>query len=114
MPFLNEMISTPTTGKLWRLVEPLRYQTNGGRIIEIPAGFECDLASIPGPARWLFPVNGDWTEAAVMHDWLYSEEVGTRKDADLLFLEAMESLGVSWWRRRAMYSAVRAGGWLYW
>ena len=114
MPFLNELVVKPATGREWELVEPLRYMTSGGRIIEVPAGFVCDLASIPAIARPLFPVNGEWTEAAVVHDWLYDSQIGTRKEADRIFLEAMTELGVSRWRRRAMYSAVRIGGWVSW
>lgn len=113
MPFLSELVLKPAKGDEWELVKPLRYQI-GSRIIEVPEGFVCDLASIPAVARILFPVNGEWTEAAVIHDWLYDQQIGKRKEADQIFLQAMKELGVSWWRRRAMYAAVRAGGWIAW
>lgn len=114
MPFVNKLVVMPDSGSDWRLVKPLMYVTNEGEAITVPAGFICDLASIPPIARPLFPVNGDWTEAAVIHDWLYDGKIGSRERADEIFLEAMEDLGVSWWRRRIMYRAVRLGGWLYW
>ena len=87
-----------------------------GRTITIDSGFETDLASIPRSFHWLIPVNGKHRLAAIVHDWLYAKAPAwcTRKVADQVLLEAMKALGESWWRRTAMYTAVRAGGWLYW
>ena len=40
---------------------------------------------------------------------------GSGRDVcDRLFLEAMESDGVSWIKRNLMYNAVRAFGWTVW
>lgn len=101
----------------WVTVGPLVYSSQvAERTITVASGFETDLASIPRSFHWLIPVNGKHRLAAIIHDWLYAKapEWCTRKLADQVLLEAMKALGESWWRRTAMYSAVRAGGWLYW
>lgn len=56
------------------------------------------------------PPFGNHTKAAVLHDYLYGQGVRPRKQCDEIFLEAMESLGVSKTRRYVMYWAVRAFG----
>jgi hypothetical protein len=80
----------------------------------VPKGFITDLASIPKPLRGLIEVNGKHRKAAVLHDYLYCSQMLARKDADALFLEAMELLGVSTLQRNVMWLGVRAGGGLYW
>ena len=46
---------------------------------------------------------------------LLVEDAGLSKaDADRLFLEGMEEVGVPWYRRRVMYLAVRVGGKGHW
>ena len=115
MPFQSELVISPKNGKEWALREQLLYSSSKqNRVISAPKGFVCDLTSIPRIFRPLFPVHGKHTRAAVIHDWLYAKKTGKRKDADLIFLEAMSELGVSRFKRYAMYSAVRAGGWIYW
>ncbi|QEY15479.1 DUF1353 domain-containing protein [Cellvibrio sp. KY-GH-1] len=101
----------------WLTTKVIRYESDvAGRVIEIPAGFETDLASIPRSFTALIPVNGKHRNAAIVHDYLYVAKPDwcNRSMADSIFLEAMEVLGEVRWRRMAMYSAVRVGGWLYW
>lgn len=85
-----------------------------GRRIEIPEGFTNDLASIPAIGRPLIKKVGRHSWAALVHDWLYDQQIGTRKEADKIFLDIMKKHGVSWWKRSAMYRAVRVGGWYAW
>jgi len=81
----------------------------------VPAGFETDLASIPRAFRGIVPQVGRHIQAAITHDYIYSGAVFMRReDADLLFLDAMELLGVNWFRRHIMYRAVRTFGSLAW
>jgi hypothetical protein len=58
----------------------------------------------------IFPPHGKYAKAAIVHDYLYSQAVGTKAFADNVFNEAMAVLGVPKWRRLAMYWAVRAFG----
>jgi len=105
----------------WKLLNPLEYGSSGGLFVHIPRGFVTDLASIPKALRVFYSVNGEHREAAVLHDWGYYKlghvAVGiqlTRLQVDELFLEAMEDLGVGWFKRHSMYWGVRMGGWASW
>ncbi len=83
--------------------------------IEIPEGFETDFASIPRILWPLFPPDGPWLEASIVHDYCYREQVPfSRFFADALFRELMARYGVPRWRRVLFYYAVRLCGWLWW
>jgi hypothetical protein len=126
---------------------PLRLERTGPRLgvlrapfaflsptlgrIEVADGFDTDYASVPRIFWSIYPPDGSYTEAAIIHDALYFYQarsgIGgplggpdhltlpiTRAQADTVFLEAMAALGVPAVRRRILYSSVRAGGWLAW
>ena len=95
----------------WLVIAPLVW--DDGRRITVPAMFETDLASIPRPFRNAININGRSRRAAVLHDWLYAGQCLSRANADRLFLDAMTADGVGWVTRSAMYTAVRAAGWIY-
>ena len=85
--------------------------------IEVEAGFDTDYASVPRGLWNLYPPDGEYTEAAVIHDFLYWHQALcegglpiTRKQADTVFLEAMTALGIGWFTRHVLYRAVRLGG----
>lgn len=115
-------------GEFWRLTDELSFYTSDLEYtIVVPKGFLTDFASIP---RWAWPIIGHPTGpygcAAVVHDWIYAlsapELLGylnsyvdldpplSRKEGDQMFLDGMEVLGIEWWRKTLMYSAVRVGG----
>lgn len=109
----------------WPLGQPRRWRTMrtvSGRGITVPSGFSTDGASIP---RWLWSVIGApwdarYARAAIVHDFLYVQRGATkrnrytRRDADRIFYEIMLDDGVPKWRAWAMWSGVRAGGWIGW
>lgn len=127
MPFLTSLVMKPHGSNNWILTEELHYGTHQGQLIKIHAGFVTDLASIPRAARLLIPVNGRHREAAVLHDYLYSNKgkfrdkrnephtkhEWTRLQCDRLFHIAMLECRVPKWKAQLMYWAVRAGGWVY-
>lgn len=82
--------------------------------VAAPQGYVTDFASIPGFAQWMISPFGKHSEAAVVHDWLYT--LGTKGDkkgrklADVTFKRALKLVGVGWFRRNIMYLAVRVGG----
>lgn len=98
----------------WTLAGEMVYVTQAGDLIEIPAGFVTDLATIPRLLQWIVTVNGRHRAAAVVHDWLYEKQGRPRTEADRLFREAMDDSGVRLTQRWAMWAAVRVGGWLPW
>ena len=76
-------------------------------IILVPKGFITNFASVPRFFWSIIPPWGKYGKAAVIHDYLYYTKKYTRKRADEIFLEGMEVLGVSLWKRQVMYWAVR-------
>lgn len=95
------------------LSAPLCYKSRHLRdAVIVPTGFITDLASVPRiPLAWLI-AGGIGDRAAVIHDYLYAETKVRRGTADAVFLEALLDTGVSAWRARAMWAAVRAFGWV--
>ena len=94
---------------------PLVYEREG-QIIQVNPKFDFDGASIP-QALWGIvgsPMTGGYQRAACLHDALYASEYFDRKTCDDIFLEAMESEGVGYMKRYAMYYAVRSFGWAVW
>jgi len=83
--------------------------------VYILPGMITDGASVPKLFQNIFPpYAGRYLESAVVHDGLYASEALPRKVCDDIFLEAMKSQGVAWWKRNIMYSAVRVAGWTVW
>ncbi len=77
--------------------------------------FETDLASIPSLAGWLVPKDGRHTPAALVHDAMilapgethcYKGREVKAEEADRIFRLAMQFLGVKFWRRWMIWSAV--------
>ena len=101
-------------GKFWVLLSAFTYYVDmaGKEVVSVQGGFETDFASIP---RWAWSIighpAGKYGKAAVIHDHLYQHPAPySRRRCDQIFLEGMKVLGVSWWKRTVMYTAVRIGG----
>jgi len=111
--FTDPLILIDIDGNLWKTEREFSYHVgseDSADVITVPQGFETDLASIPWPASMLLPKSGIYNQAAVLHDYLYTTQTRPRAEADHIFLEAMKTLGVSWWIRTTMYTAVRLFG----
>ena len=85
-------------------------------VICIKPGYITDGATIPRFMRKYIPAWGQYGQAAIVHDYLCEHlEVLvhkrptqiTRRQSDLIFLEAMGVLGVPWYQRFIFYAAVR-------
>jgi len=82
-------------------------------IIEIPKGFITDLASIPR-VMWLFlPPFGRYTEASVVHDYLYTSSDLPRNKCDEIFFTLMIRNNVGYFTAKMMYYSVRFFGWMH-
>lgn len=94
----------------WRVVEPLQYEGKHERFT-VPAGSATDFASVPRIFVWLLPRYGRYTKAAILHDYLWREQVSrggmSWVEADAVFRRAMRELGVPFLRRWVMWAAVR-------
>lgn len=113
--FLTDLSCRETKDDKWEVIEPLVYQSRlWETLIEVPAGFITDFASVPR-VPFVYMLYGDRAHReSVLHDYLYYMAMTTRKIADCIFLEAMESRGKSWFVRQGMYRGVRMGGWVAW
>lgn len=104
-------VKLPEESGEWVLANPLVYDSAKYGLIVVPEGFTTDFASVPR-LPIAYALFGDIAHApAVIHDYLYSETDRDRAECDAIFLEAMQVAGISWWKRRAMWLAVRAAGW---
>ena len=129
--FTTPLVASPQPdGRRWKLVNSFTYmigsEDSGWKVV-VRSGFVTDFASVPRLLWWLIPSWGKYGKAAVVHDFLYQKRfililllgkyapyTVTRGMADSIFLEAMEVLGVTWWKRTLMYQGVRCFGWLAW
>lgn len=96
--------------RMYTLTSDLVFHTRKYGIITVPKGFQTDFASIPPVFFTLFPPDGRYLEAAILHDYYYDNAIETKDKADELFLMGMNALGVKMWRKYLMYWAVRRFG----
>lgn len=111
--------------------KPFTFRSPSLGLIRVEPGFDTDYASVPRVFWSIYPPDGDYRAAAVVHDWLYWNQSPiegghdsvppfgiplaiTREQADTVFLEALTALGIPWLRRHVLHKAVRLGGWLPW
>lgn len=126
MSSFTKPLTTTYIGGGFRLVaRAFRYHVGeecSEEVIDVPKGFKTDFASIPWPASMFIPKDGDYNQATVVHDYLYSmlgklpqnTYTYTRLECDNIFLEAMGVLGVNRFKRKLMYRTVRLGGGFGW
>lgn len=106
----HELIIKPVGRYSWQLVQDFNIQTSIG-IITVPKGKVTDFASVPRILWGLIPPYGRYTEASVVHDYLYS--IGyNRKQADKIFYELMLKAEVNKFKAYTMFKAVRLFGWI--
>lgn len=112
--------------ELFEVVEPFRFTSATGHLVDVRAGFQTDLASIPEIFQSLVPKVGYYSQPAVVHDWLYHrhrtgvDTITSRREADKILLEACEiksemyEVSALSQKHHAIYSAVRLGGLASW
>ncbi len=103
------------------LMTPFTFKSPSLGIIRVEAGFDTDYASVPRVFWAIYPPDGEYRAAAVIHDFLYWAQSYTeghppivREQADTVFLEALYACGVPWLRRHILHKSVRLGGWVAW
>jgi hypothetical protein len=116
--FLTALQVQPATGKddgQWQLISDLIYQSDVAEMtFTVPKGFVTNFASVPR-IPIVYELAGDTaSNAATVHDFLYSTHPVSRAMADAVLREASDVTAVPDWRRQLMWAGVRMFGWLYW
>lgn len=97
----------------WRTAETLVYEGGEGDVFTVPSGYVTDFATVPRVAVWLIPRFGNYTRAAILHDWLLTDALPagmvSARDADGIFRRVLRELGVPPSRRFVMWLGVRLG-----
>ena len=111
MKFINELKIRKLSSSTWILTQPF-FANHALRGIRVEQGFKTDLASIPAWLRWLLPPDGEYKEAAVIHDWLlklmYDGNSNiTRVIAASTFLDTLVYQKVKRWKIVLLYLGVR-------
>ena len=123
-PLIMEFLSEELELKPFKIYFPFTYyidKLGGGLKVDIPPGFRTDFASVPKLFRFVVPPIGRHGKAAVVHDYLCEykhawqvDDQGnwayyaiSRKEADRIFREAMNVLGVGKVKRNVMFWGVR-------
>ena len=86
------------------------HTTHNGTEYVIPQGFRTDLASVPG-LFWSFVSPQEIAHGALLHDYLYSTQTVSRKEADrILYQIIREEHEVGPIRARLVWAGVRLFG----
>jgi hypothetical protein len=115
--FTAPLTVTKIDARLWVTERAFRYYVgheNSADYIDVPEGTLTDFASVPRIFWSIIPPDGQYTQAAVLHDYLYRTHERSRKESDEIFLEAMKVLAVPSWKRQIMFWAVRLFGKMAW
>lgn len=112
--FLTSLRVVVLDDNSYMLTSPLIYHSNKFGKIYVPEGFRTNFTSIPrlGLIYTFLANRGNYS--STLHDYLYCKQKMTRKNTDLLFLQALKTEKISWYYRYPMYWGVRLFGGIYW
>ena len=82
--------------------------------ISVPVGFVTDFASIPREFWSLLRPDGNYAYAAVIHDFLYWNQLTSRENSDMIFRLAMGDFKIPKIEADSIYAAVRLAGGKAW
>jgi hypothetical protein len=113
MPGHVPVLSPFHGGDFYYLRQPIYWKPDGAdaerfQRVDVPAGFVTDLASVPSIFWTALPRDGAYLHAAIVHDYAYWTQSGTRDLADEIFRIGMGELEVPGWQVVAIYEALRA------
>lgn len=104
----------------YELLEDISFELSNGHVITIPKGYVWDLSSVPRFLWSIFSPDGDFQVAALIHDYLYENNLYGRKFADkemLLWSNAASGTKRKSFRNfdnKCRFYAVRLFGWYVW
>jgi hypothetical protein len=110
--YIGNLDVRKVTGKDWLLLENFGYEDAKHGMIIVPKDTLTDFASIPQVAQIIFPKSDLWDWAAVIHDYLYTEQFLTQQECDEVFYRACIDCGVEEIKAKVMYHQLRIWGWI--
>lgn len=117
--FLSFLLALLFENPKYILLKEIRVRLRDGRIITIPKGFIWDLSSVPRFLWWLFPPDGDFEFASLIHDYLYWAKIMSRERADVEMFDWSKAVagttGKNTWSdvdNWIRYAYVRILGWV--
>jgi hypothetical protein len=116
---VGTLLLTRFVERIYILMKPIAWkpspqQNQNLPLVEVPTGFVTDFASVPRLFWTALPPDGDYTYAAILHDYLYWNQATDKATADLVLKAAMEDFGVPAAQAFAVYNGVKLGGQSAW
>ena len=96
-------------GGRYELLNDLEYSIDGKKL-KVKKGVVTDFASVPRALHWLFSRDSLQSRASIIHDYLYSTGIRSRKDSDVIFKNLLRNDYSSALTIILMYLAVRIFG----
>jgi len=111
--FLNKLQFNYVTETQIQLSCNFYFQSDSGVIYCVPKGFKSDGLSIPKGFRWFQKPFGFGLEGGVVHDYILEcpDIHMSFTEANDIFDEALEALGMGWWKRNTLEMACNLNGW---
>lgn len=111
-----------STDKLrrYKLLRSVEIELSNGYNVIIPAGFKWDLSSVPRFLWGIFPPDGDFEAAALIHDFLYVNNLFNRRfcDKEMLiwsnYTNGTDTYNLKRLDNYLRFYAVRLFGWIVW
>jgi hypothetical protein len=105
--------------RIYFLMKPIAWkpgpkQDQSLPTVNVPVGFVTDFASVPRAFWSILPPDGEYTYAAILHDYLYWNQATDKATADLVLKSAMQDFGVSAGDAILVYNGVKFGGQSAW
>lgn len=108
MPFTSSCVLEHYAGREWTVRSKLVFKTKDNTVIEVPKGFKTDSASVPRLFWVIWPPNGEYTKAAVLHDYMfYRKDLYSRKYTNKIFKQALRSENVGMFTSFIFHLAVK-------
>lgn len=108
-----ELLPKSTRGR-FKTLEHLDHQLINGRQLYVPKGTVSNGASVPRLLWVIYSPYGTYTYPAVIHDFLYENNLYTREFADRQFLIDMGRTNTNKFTKWLFYYIVRIFGGLNW
>lgn len=102
------------TAKYWKIQKEMQVQLSTGQTIIIPVGFVTDLSSSPELLWNIAPPYGNFLMGAIIHDFLYVNDVETKGYADREMLRWSQRINANQVDNYVRYAMVRLFGRKWW